>query len=479
MDSRRGFFKKIVIGSTTLAITPTILSNCKNKLGSPKIRNIEFLQACAEGNISKVKALISEDNSLLSSNDNEGKSGFVLALLAGHKNIGHLLKKKGYRPDIHESALSLDWDSYDELLGEESESTIDAINKDHSMGGNVMWAAAAGGAGKDMWRIYAKCGNPNYNLKNKVRTTPIQRALRFPNLATAELTAAALLSNNTNPNPELNSDLPPLHIAVERESYEMVEMLIRLGADPDKIDSNGNTAMALAERQKNKKIYDLILNNNKISRTTHSSRLAYNRDGNSYLVPEDIQEIPLFIRRRFVGKAHGDFDYVKKHLESDSRLVHSVATTSEVCVEACAHIGNKKIVEYLVENGAPYSLPTAIMLNDFTTVKKLLDQDPNRINERGAHDFALLWYPIIGQCGTEMTKLLLNRGAKVEEQHFLGTTALHWACLRNQKEQVELLVENGANVNRVGRKFEAGGETPLQSTKEEKIKNYLISKGAQ
>ena len=77
-----------------------------------------------------------------------------------------------------------------------------------------------------------------------------------------------------------------------------------------------------------------------------------------------------------------------------------------------------------------------------------------------------------------MMKLLLERGALVEEQHFLGTTALHWACLRGQMEMVELLVAHGADVNRTGRKFKAYGERPLQMAKDEKIADFLKSKGA-
>ena len=40
----------------------------------------------------------------------------------------------------------------------------------------------------------------------------------------------------------------------------------------------------------------------------------------------------------------------------------------------------------MLEHGAPYSLPTAVMKNDMPRVKQLLDEDPLRIHERGAHD---------------------------------------------------------------------------------------------
>ena len=108
----------------------------------------------------------------------------------------------------------------------------------------------------------------------------------------------------------------------------------------------------------------------------------------------------------------------------------------------------------------------------------MLDQDPERIHERGAHDFALLYYPIIGRNGLEMLDLLLNRGAKVEEQHFLGTTALHYACISGSKEAVDLLLQHGADINRAGRKFSDNPLTPLQMTKDEQLANYLKSKGA-
>ncbi|MEQ9413332.1 MAG: ankyrin repeat domain-containing protein, partial [Cyclobacteriaceae bacterium] len=259
--------------------------------------------------------------------------------------------------------------------------------------------------------------------------------------------------------------------------HVMVEMLIRLGADVMRKDQNGKTAVQMVESAGKEGIVTLLNEHYKIPRTHRTSRTAFDIDGNPYN-PPSFEDVPLYLRRRLVGQAHGNLEYVQKTVKADPRMAHCVATTSEICVEACAHIGNKKIVEFLIKNGAPYSLPTAVMLNDFTTVKKLLEEDAKRIEERGAHDFGLLWYPVIGRCDLDMMQLLLDKGAKIEQQHFLGTTALHWACMRDQIEMVELLVQNGADVNRVGRKFSATGETPLQSAKDEKIVNYLRTKGA-
>jgi ankyrin repeat protein len=437
----------------------------------------QFLHACAKGDTAKVKHLLSEKPAMLSAADRTGKTGFVLALLAGHRETAQCLKEAGYETDLHEAALEQDWERFEALSAEENEATMAKVNADHPIGGTAMWAAAAGGAGSSIWRIYSKCGEPDANPRASGGSTPLQQALRYPDLATAELTAATLIGNNADPNPPANADLPPLHIAAERGSAELVEMLIRLGADVHRTDHKGRTAAQVADRTGQEHVWQLLQEHQQIARTCRTSRAAFNADGEIYESP-DFESISLFSRSTLVGLAHSQLDKVQKEVAADPKLAHSVATTGEKAVEAAAHMGRRDLADILLRQGAPYSLPTAVMFNDFTTVKRLLDEDPNRIHERGAHDFALLWYPIIGKCELDMMQLLLDRGAKVEEQHFLGTTALHWACMRGPVELAELLIEYGADVNRAGRKFSADGQKPLDVVKDEKIRDFLISKGA-
>ena len=473
--SRRRFIKLSAAG-TALAYSSVILGGTPSgKQANPKKE--KFIQACNDGELDAVKNMLATDPTLLTTKDDLGRSGFAIALLAGHRIVGDFLKEAGYQADLHESALDLNWDRYNELIGEESIETEKQVNDDHPIGGTAMWAAAAGGAGSSIWRVYANSGDPNLNPRKATGSVALQKALAFADLKTAEITAASLLSNNTDPNPLPNAEQPPLHIAAARGSFELVEMLVRLGANVNAKNHTGKTAIQLAAYYGHQPVYELLKNQEHIPRTCRTSRTAFDMDGNPYKEP-DMSDIPLYLRGNLVGSSHRNLEAVQKAVIADPRMAHSVATTSEICVEAGAHMGNKGIAEFLIKNGAPYSLPTAVMLNDFSSVRRMLDEDPNRINERGAHDFALLWYPIIGKCEPDMMQLLLERGANVEQQHFLGTTALHWACIRGPIEMVELLVENGADVNRVGRKFDEAGVTPLQHTKDEKIANYLKSKGA-
>jgi ankyrin repeat protein len=473
--SRRKFIKLSAAG-TALAYTPTLLgaANSEKKVTA---NTKQFLQACQDGDMDVVKRLLVSDLRLLSAKDEKGRSGFAIALLAGHQNIGNLLKETGYQTDLHESVLDRDWDRFNELIGEVTATTEDLVNADHPIGGTAMWAAAAGGAGTNIWRVYANGGYPNLNPRQANGSTPLQKALTYPDLKTAEMTAASLLSNNADPNTAINADQPALHLAASRGSLELTEMLVRLGAEVDSKNKEGKTAAQVAEYFGHQSVFELLKNNEQIPRTCRTSRTAYNVDGTPYQMPE-FNDIPLYQRGKMVGNSHRNLEAVQKAVATDPRMAHAIATTSEKAVEAGAHMGNKEIVDLLLKNGAPYSLPTAVMMNDFTTVQRLLDEDPNCIHERGAHDFALLWYPIIGNCKLDMMQLLLDRGAKVEQQHFLGTTALHWACSRGSIEMVEMLLENGADVNRIGRKFKDTGETPLQISKDEKIIDYLKSKGA-
>lgn len=473
MKSRRKFLK---VGTTALLLSgSSSISSLIHLLNNDEQ---QFFKACADGELDLVKRLVAKNSVLLHAKDEKDRSGYALALLGYHPELAEFLKASGYQADLHEAALALDWERFSELTGNETADTQAMVNADHPVGGSAMWAAAAGGAGSDIWRVYAPSGDPNGNPRGITGSFPLQQALHHPNLEVAELTAASLLSNYADSDPPSNVDLPPLHLAARRGSLELVEMLVRLGANPDRKDENGKKPIDHAREKGHTGIVKLLEVHTTIARTCRTSQTAITADGSPYIVPEDLGSIPQYLRSHLVGNAHGNLDFVKNAVTNDPRMAHSVATTGEHAVEACAHTGRKELVDFLLSQGAPYSLPTAVMMNDFTTVRRLLDEDPRRIQERGAHDFALLWYPVIGNCDVSMMQLLLDRGSRIEQQHFLGTTALHWACSRGQFEMVELLVTNGADVNRVGRKFKAKGESPLQMTRDEKIADFLKSNGA-
>lgn len=416
----------------------------------------EFLRAVEAGDIKRVTELLDKEPGLVQARDASNRSAFAIATLHRQKEVAELLRTRGYEPDLHEAALALDWELFENLASKHPSE----VNGDHPLGGSTMYAAALGGAGTNIWRVYAQAGEPNI-IAAKGEVSPLRAALEFHDLAVAELTAATILGNGGVANPPEPDNHTALHVAASRGSYELTEMLIRQGAVVDARDENGRTPIELAERNLHAKIVELLQNNNQIPREHIASRRAFDANGNRY-TPADIDSIAYKDRSAVVGAAHAKFDVVREALQKDPRLAHSVATTNEGAVEAGAHMGRVDIVDLLLEHGAPYSLPTAVMRDDIARVKASLTEDPKRINERGAHDFALLWYPIIGSGSIELMEILLDAGAQIEQQHHLGTTALHWAAMNGQIDIARLLIERGANVNRTGRKFGGRPETPIE-----------------
>ena len=158
-------------------------------------------------------------------------------------------------------------------------------------------------------------------------------------------------------------------------------------------------------------------------------------------------------------------------LKEHSSLVHANSSWNEMGVEATAHMARQDMTEHLLQRGAPCSLLTCIMMAFVPRVRTILKEDPNRIRERGPHDFPLMWYPLMAkEKKLELASLLLDAGIDVD-QETKGFTALHRCARAGNLEFARFLIEKGANVNAVGRTFRGPKQTPLQAARAAKNKD--------
>ena len=454
--TRRGFIAGSLALAGTVGAARAGLPSASSRGVGPRAQRL--IDAVTRGDHSTVDRELTLQPQLISTRDDKGRGLFTLALVCRHSRVCEVLRRHGHEPDLHESGALLDWERFDELASADQR----RVNEMHPIGGTAMFAAALGGAGSDMWRVQRYCGLPNRRADGGV--SPLRAALDHPALATAELTTATLLGNGADPGRIGPDGWAPLHAAAARGSTEIIEMLVRKAAPIDATTPQGHRAIDLAERIGHEAAAAMLRNHAKIPREHTAARRALDANGAPY-APPPFADLPLPTRRDFVGAAHGNLAALRERVAEDPRFVHSVATTNEAAVEAGAHMGNAEIVEYLLDLGAPYDLPTAVMRGDEATVRARLNADPRSVNERGAHDYPLLWYPSIGRGSPKMVaiaELLLDAGAQVERQHYLGTTALHLAAQRGHADLAELMLDHGADPNRVGRKFSAEGQTPLQ-----------------
>jgi ankyrin repeat protein len=474
---RRGFLTggMMAAGWAAVATVPSIAASGASR-PADRPPSHRFLDAVRDGDLARVRELLAADPGLLYARHPEGRSAFAVAKLHRQDDTADLLREHGYEPDLHESALALDWPRFEQLAG----TTPGAVNQNHAVGGTAMYAAAFGGAGTQIWRVYRYGGEPDVDPRGEAGYTPVRAALEHPDLPTAELTVASLLSNGASAGGVQPRGSSALHEAARRGSVDLVELLIRKGADVAATDEARRTPAELAGRNGHGALVELLRRHRDIPRDHSTSRLAYDVDGGPYRAP-DLTAFSGKTLGGIVERSHGNVDATRSAIERHPELAHARSTTTEGAVEAGAHMGRRDIVDLLLEHGAPYSLPTAVMRNDLERARALLEEDPLRVHERGAHDFPLLWYPVIGKGLYEMAELLFEFGAEVERQHWLGTTALHYAVLGGDVDMVELLIERGADVDRIGRKFDAAGITPLrlaESRERDDVVRLLRERGA-
>ena len=98
-------------------------------------------------------------------------------------------------------------------------------------------------------------------------------------------------------------------------------------------------------------------------------------------------------------------------------------------------IERKRKVMHLIENGADvhqrnilYETPLLSLVKDQSDTNSISDEDFN-----------------------EIAKMLINKGAEIDATDKRGFTSLHNAAYSNNIKAVQLLIENGANVNRKSR----------------------------
>jgi hypothetical protein len=96
----------------------------------------------------------------------------------------------------------------------------------------------------------------------------------------------------------------------------------------------------------------------------------------------------------FVSKAHVDLDEVKRLLAEEPALVKASwdwgGGDFETGLGAAAHMGNREIALFLLDNGASLDLFAAAMLGYVDVVRAMLSEHPELRDAKGAHGIPLL-----------------------------------------------------------------------------------------
>lgn len=146
--------------------------------------------------------------------------------------------------------------------------------------------------------------------------------------------------------------------------------------------------------------------------------------------------------REFVIAAHRDVDEVKaiyaEHPELLDEAMEWSPGQTESALQAAAHTGQRAIAEFLLENGATPNMVAYAMLGDEGKFNAMLADNPDNINEIGAHNFNLMFHAAFGGKLNIISKIYEN-----DETVELGS-ALLASVMAKQLEAAQWYIEHGA-----------------------------------
>ena len=146
-----------------------------------------------------------------------------------------------------------------------------------------------------------------------------------------------------------------------------------------------------------------------------------------------------------VGNAHGNLIRVQEILTQHPELINATATWKETPIEAATQMGNRALMRFLIDQGAPVDFFTALALADVEKARAELQHDPELASSRGVHDLPALYFAAIGG-SVPAAQVLLDAGADVNAKAE-AAAPIHGAVMGGHAEMVRFLVESGADVS--------------------------------
>jgi ankyrin repeat protein len=406
-----------------------------------------FRRAVLGGDVKSVERFLARDSALLYARDANGQSVYLLAAYAGQSAVMSLFEAKGLVLDIYEAAAGGKLERVAELLR-----PAPGLLKIANPAGDTPVHVAALCNRSDVIENVIMYG-PDFSLRNPKRknSTAAHLGLQSAPQAAAEAMAFAMIGNGLDPNLVDADGNTILHSAARTGYPRVMRLLLQKGGDASARNAAGRTALDIALANGNSEAAELLGNAASIPRDYYARRFAYDPKFNA-LQRDDTQGLPKDFVNNFIVFSHFGFDRVKKLVELCPELLNTRAAWDELPVEAAAHMGRADIGGLLLDRGASYSICTAAVFGSLAEVKRMLAEDPQRIHERGAHSFPLLFYTAFGKPQMETAEYLIGVGADPKED-MRGRTVLHTAASAGHLELCRYFLEKGLDPRQKGTSF--------------------------
>lgn len=304
--------------------------------------------------------------------------------------------------------------------------------------------------------------------------TPLQSAVNGDHLDMVDLLLRSGADVNAIARSSFELIRTALQVGAKRGNLDMVKLLLDNGAEVDAAPARyGRTALQAAAEEGHLEVVKLLYNNGADINASPA------KEGNARTALQ-------------AAAARNCFATVKFLLYNDADVNAGPANGYPTALQLAARYSRRNcdVVCLLLDSGADPNinspnigtpLQAAAEIGNLDLVELLLERGANINAEPATNRGRTALQAAAGGAHFDLVKLFLERGADINSEPAIngGRTALQAAAERGNLELVELLLENGADVN-AGPAIEEG-KTALQAATEGKhldIASLLLRKGA-
>ena len=190
----------------------------------------------------KTLTLIQEHPEVISLEDENGSSGFMLAAYSGFKEIFSEAVTLKTSFSFHEAVVSGKKDIVTQFLEQSNSDWANTHSKD---GFAPLSLAAFFNQTEIALLLLEKGANPNLAATNPTKVNALHSAVAKENYELCK----TLLEKGVDINAPQMQNVTALHSAVHRGNLKLVKLLVEHGADIDLKMDNGDTALSIANRE--------------------------------------------------------------------------------------------------------------------------------------------------------------------------------------------------------------------------------------
>ncbi len=197
-----------------------------------------FFHLIKQGEIEQVKTALSEDPSLVNSQEGDGSSAVLIAAYYHQPAIARLLVKYGAALNVFEASAIGAAKEVQEMIAGDS-SMVNAIAADGFQPLGLACFFGYPAVVEILLQAGAAVNQPAYNISH---VTPLHSAVAGRN----EQIVRRLIDYGADVNVRQSGDFVPLHAAAQNGDVTILQMLLDAKADVNARDSEGKTSLTFA-----------------------------------------------------------------------------------------------------------------------------------------------------------------------------------------------------------------------------------------